>query len=507
LFELKKGERSIGRTIAVNTTSSILARGIQTVAAAFTIPLVINGLGGTAEYGVWITVTSIVTLLGFTDLGVANGVARLVARFRGKGWDISQLLHTMMYAEILAALIVVLCTLCISFILPDRMALKEIDVIIIRQAILIKGFAMALSMPLRLGIPILTGHQQYGLHVVGDTVATVLTLVGVVAHVYIGNLDYLGLAIITGMSLIIGSLIGLFFAWKTLYKKNIFKVKASYRILRVGLGLGWASLVISLSVSLSQRGMAVFLGMFGNPVWAAMWAIAVFVSTQISHIGSSLSAPFTTFASEFDAKKQIERLQRSASTAISIIAGFVSTVTVGAFIFGERLIALFLPKIYAEGRAVELTILIVLLLAIHAVTLPLTVFQKIMLGTKRHWSVARWRLLSALIGAISLFVLFPIMGLWATIPAEFIFLFLPVAGLYFPAYRSFTRDSFGKDMKTIALVLFLPMVIGLAFWIAGFKAPNTLSCSVLLACLYAIFAGLTVFLNIPGLRTRFINFL
>jgi hypothetical protein len=70
----------------------------------------------------------------------------------------------------------------------------------------------------------------------------------------------------------------------------------------------------------------------------------------------------------------------------------------------------------------------------------------------------------------------------------------------------FTRDSFERDMKTIALALFLPMVIRLAFWIVGLKAPSTLSCLVLLISLYTVLTHGGFILLIPGVKLRIMKF-
>lgn len=65
---------------AAGTASAALgARIISLVLTLLTVPLSL-GLLGTERYGAWVAISAIVALLGFTDLGVGNGVLNAVTR-------------------------------------------------------------------------------------------------------------------------------------------------------------------------------------------------------------------------------------------------------------------------------------------------------------------------------------------------------------------------------------------------------------------------------------------
>jgi O-antigen/teichoic acid export membrane protein len=62
---------------------SILARSITTVTTLVTVPITLNYLG-VERFGLWMTITSIVAILGFADLGVGNVILNFVSEANGK---------------------------------------------------------------------------------------------------------------------------------------------------------------------------------------------------------------------------------------------------------------------------------------------------------------------------------------------------------------------------------------------------------------------------------------
>src|SRR5262245_25790732 len=68
------------RKLLINAASNWFGFAAQLVAAFLLSPLLVHGLG-TARYGIWSLVESILAYLMLFDLGVAASVVRFVARF------------------------------------------------------------------------------------------------------------------------------------------------------------------------------------------------------------------------------------------------------------------------------------------------------------------------------------------------------------------------------------------------------------------------------------------
>ena len=71
------------RRIGLTTASSIAARGISFATAFITVPLTLHYLGA-ERYGLWATLSSIIALASFADLGLGNGLLNALAGAHGR---------------------------------------------------------------------------------------------------------------------------------------------------------------------------------------------------------------------------------------------------------------------------------------------------------------------------------------------------------------------------------------------------------------------------------------
>jgi O-antigen/teichoic acid export membrane protein len=71
------------RRVALTAVSGGLAKGLTFFTQLVSIPLVVRYLGA-ERYGLWITITSVVILLGFADLGIGIGVLNAVSEAYGR---------------------------------------------------------------------------------------------------------------------------------------------------------------------------------------------------------------------------------------------------------------------------------------------------------------------------------------------------------------------------------------------------------------------------------------
>lgn len=78
--EGRSAERN--RRIAWSIAVSIAARGVSIAVGFITVPLMVAYLGA-ERYGMWLTLSSIVAILGPLDLGIGNGLRQLVAKANG----------------------------------------------------------------------------------------------------------------------------------------------------------------------------------------------------------------------------------------------------------------------------------------------------------------------------------------------------------------------------------------------------------------------------------------
>lgn len=72
------------RRVALSALASAFAQGINMLTVLISVPLTLNYLGA-ERYGLWITVSSLIAILGFADLGMGNGLLNAVAEANGRG--------------------------------------------------------------------------------------------------------------------------------------------------------------------------------------------------------------------------------------------------------------------------------------------------------------------------------------------------------------------------------------------------------------------------------------
>jgi O-antigen/teichoic acid export membrane protein len=74
------------RRAAITSAASLAARGSALVSLVVSVPLVLHSVGA-ERCGVWLTLASLVALLGFADLGLGNGLVNAAARATGEDDD------------------------------------------------------------------------------------------------------------------------------------------------------------------------------------------------------------------------------------------------------------------------------------------------------------------------------------------------------------------------------------------------------------------------------------
>lgn len=114
--EARSAERY--RRIAWSTAAGLCARLTGLAVAFVSVPLLLSYLGS-ERYGLWLTLASVVAMIGPLDLGISNGLATLIASARGRGErrEVQELVSTGFAFSIgLAASLVVALVIAYRFV-------------------------------------------------------------------------------------------------------------------------------------------------------------------------------------------------------------------------------------------------------------------------------------------------------------------------------------------------------------------------------------------------------
>lgn len=72
------------RRVILSTIASAIAKVLSVAIVLITVPLTLSYLG-TERYGMWMTISSLIAMLSFADLGMGNGLLNAVAHAHGRG--------------------------------------------------------------------------------------------------------------------------------------------------------------------------------------------------------------------------------------------------------------------------------------------------------------------------------------------------------------------------------------------------------------------------------------
>jgi O-antigen/teichoic acid export membrane protein len=72
------------RRVILSAVASAIAKVLTVATVLITVPLTLSYLG-TERYGMWMTISSLIALLSFADLGMGNGLVNAVAHAHGRG--------------------------------------------------------------------------------------------------------------------------------------------------------------------------------------------------------------------------------------------------------------------------------------------------------------------------------------------------------------------------------------------------------------------------------------
>jgi O-antigen/teichoic acid export membrane protein len=176
------------RRIALGTLGSVVARGVSIGATMVAVPLTINYLGS-ERYGLWMTISSTIALLGFADLGLGNGLVSTIAEADGRGDRIAihRAISSAFYLLVGIALIALVAFAVafpyidwsLAFNMQTPLAVREAGV---SMAVLVACFAA--SLPFGIVPRIQVGLQESATSSLWQGLGSLLGLTGILIAVH-----------------------------------------------------------------------------------------------------------------------------------------------------------------------------------------------------------------------------------------------------------------------------------------------------------------------------------
>lgn len=188
------------RRIGLTTFTSALAKGVTVLTALISVPLTVGYLG-VERYGLWMTITSVIAIMAFADLGIGNGLTNAIIKANAADDREAAASHISSGFFMLSATAVfVIISFAISYsFIPWPAVFKVKSVLAGREAgpaIAIFITCFAISMPFGTVQRVQIGYQEGFISNLWQCAGSVLGLVGILIAIYFkAGLPWLVLAV------------------------------------------------------------------------------------------------------------------------------------------------------------------------------------------------------------------------------------------------------------------------------------------------------------------------
>lgn len=428
------------RRVLLTALAALAARGIGIAVSLISVPITLNYLG-TERYGLWMTISSVLALLAFADLGMGNGLLNAIAKADGED-DIeaaqknvsSAFFMLLGIGSIIATVFLILYPLVPwprVFNVNTTVAMQESGPAI---AVLVAGFC--LNMPLGIAQRIHMGYQEGYKNYLWQVVGSLLGLGGVLVAVFLKvGLPWLVLAMSGGPA--IGALLNCVV---------LFGVSRPWLLPKWRrLDWGTAQILANTGVWFLVLQVLTVLGTASDNMVIAQIlgasAVTVYAVTQrlfsITQIAQYFLAPLWPAFGEAMARSDYAWARRTLNRALSLSLGIGLFTAVPLVMFGDWIVPMWTRADVAPSRFLLIGLgLNVLLVAYGGVMSTFLNSGRLLNRQVTFFAAAS---ISTLLLKIGLTQVWGVEGvIWATLIGFGVFYVVPAGHL---AYASLTLQS------------------------------------------------------------------
>lgn len=330
-----------------NILISFFIKGISIVIGFIFVPLLINYLG-TVEYGIWITLSSIIGWIGYFDIGLGNGLRNRFAESLAKGEHVlARIYVSTTYAGL--SLIFGIFFLVFMAISPfvnwatvlNAPASMETPLRILVD--LTVGFFL-LRFVLKLISVIIAADQRPAISNTFDPLANSLSLIGILLLMHFAEPSIITLGIVLGVSpIIVMSLVSIYF-FNNDYKayRPSFKF-INFHYFKDLAGLGFQFFIIQITVVVIMSTNNLIITQVVGPEAVTSYNVAYRYFGLITMGFAIIANTYWSAFTEAYIKKDILWIKKTTRSLISIWLGIVVTVAV-MLIFATQFYELWVGK-------------------------------------------------------------------------------------------------------------------------------------------------------------------
>jgi O-antigen/teichoic acid export membrane protein len=337
------------RRILLTGGSTAIVKIFSATTNLITVPLTVNYLGA-ERYGLWMTISSIMALMSFADLGLGNGLLNAISRANGRN-DINEakiavsstFFMLLGIASILFAIFIILYPVIswqIIFNAQSDQAKNESG-----STMFILVVSFLLNMPLGVVSRIQDGYQEGFKFQIWLIIGSIISLVGLLICIYLKTgLPWLVLAFSSGQ------LIAIFLNGIVLFFKSRRDLCPSFKNFDLGTGKdlvkeGIIFFMLGIFTLLGNSSDSIILSHTMSPEAVAGYEIVkkIFLFSMFSQF---IIQPLWPAFAEAIEKRDIEWAKKTLRKGLFLSIGSGLIITLPLLIFGKQIIMLWVGQAY-----------------------------------------------------------------------------------------------------------------------------------------------------------------
>ncbi|MCX6138977.1 MAG: MATE family efflux transporter [Ignavibacteriales bacterium] len=315
-----------------NIVALFVLRGLSVLTSLMLVPLTLHSMNST-NYGIWLTLTSVIGWLTFADVGLGNGLRNKYAEARARGeMALAQTYVSTAYA-LLAIVVGVLCLICVPlcWVLPwtDILNAASVDSADLRLLALVVFVLFCVRFLAQLISSVAAADQMPAINGVIELSANVfsLMLVWTIVRAGLASLFSLGAALSIAITLVpVAASVYLF---KTRYRASAPRISAvRMEFARELMNIGAKFFLIQMSGLIMYTTSNIIIAQLFGPAEVTPYNLAARYFGVITTGFGILAAPLWSAFSEAYVQNDLAWVQRITKTMLRIWLGLVVVVAV-----------------------------------------------------------------------------------------------------------------------------------------------------------------------------------
>jgi O-antigen/teichoic acid export membrane protein len=366
-----------GARLARNAASSYVVRALLVLSALLVTPYLFRTLGA-AGFGTWSVMFTLTTIFNLLELGISAGVVRFVAAARAQD-DRAALRVTLGAGVVMMSLVglgAAAFSVAAAFLLDPLAAAGDRDDF--TAGMLVIGAAMLVRFPFVAHGAALNGYQRYDLSNASLAATTVGSALGTVAAVELGA-GVFGVAVAHAAALAVGGLLYAILLARLDRDLPLLPRAGTRADLRRIAGFSSYTLLADGMIFIGQRMDVVIIAAIRNAATAAPYAAALKLQSGLQSLTLPLIDMLMPMASDLWTQGRRDEVARRLTLATRATLQATLPVAIGLALFASDLVGLWL----GSGAPAVTATIIVVLVAVQAVTLTAFPSEKVLIGVGR----------------------------------------------------------------------------------------------------------------------------